>query len=156
MCSSQFPTACYNLFSDILREDFKCWWKKTYIIIKPMEMRRSLRDTPPMCVSKPVCVYMCTIFIHIIYGQHAEARGKKSKAEKRKKWVGHLHPLYLNCGLKSLFSIPLHIISNCSFYINFSFLFYKRNYYIRKRQIIVLFLESKNHEPLFIKLIKVT
>ena len=66
-----------------------------------MEIGKVVRDIPPppVCLSKPLCAYMRTIITQIISELHAEARGaggggRKSIAEKRKRWVGNLHPLY--------------------------------------------------------------
>ena len=54
---------------------------------------------------KPLCVYVCSIIIHIIYEWHAEAlrlgvgrREDSLQLKNGKKWVGNLHPLYLKIG----------------------------------------------------------
>ena len=81
------------------------------------------------CLSKPLCVYVCSIIIHIISEWHAEARGGIVTAEKRKNWVGYLHPLYLKTGLSHYFLTQPHTISNCNIYINLNMLM-KQNFKI--------------------------
>ena len=40
-----------------------------------METGKVFKDTPPMCLSNPLYVYVYTIIIHIICEWHAETRG---------------------------------------------------------------------------------
>ena len=69
-----------------------------------MEIGKDFRNTPT-CLSKPLCVYVCTIIIHIICESHAETRGQRgrqSTAEKREKGRV-LTPYISKIGRKLLF-----------------------------------------------------
>ena len=78
--------------------------KKLHFYLNLTEIGTVFRDTFPQCLSKPLCVYVCTIIIHIVCEWHAEARGGEYNLQlkNRKKWVGYLHPLYLKKRLESL------------------------------------------------------
>ena len=96
--SAQLSIALINLFSDILAQSLKIWWKRPCFIIKPNGSRNSFyyffKDTPYPNYSKPLCVYVCTIIIHIMCEWRAEAVvgwGRQSTAVKRKNGVGYLH-----------------------------------------------------------------
>ena len=100
--SAQLSIALINLFSDILAQSPKIWWKRPCFIIKPNGSRKSFyyffKDTPYPNYSKPLCVYVCTIIIHIICEWRAEAHrggGRQSTAVKRKKW-GRVLTLFIH------------------------------------------------------------